>query len=186
MSFFSKLLDGGKGEAQDKNEANAGKLWDLFGTESAFGKSQLFKGLAALDTGKTNALANASKYGTQATNQILAGQKQTDAANTASLASKGLLNTTVGANMQAQTQSVTNNSLSTLGEKLGLLNANIETDYAAKKNAGLQTLAQYAMGTVGTASSITPQYQGGQGLAGGIGQGLGTALGAWAGSKFGG
>lgn len=186
MGFLKNMLDGGAGEAQKKNEANASWLKGLLGTQYGQGSDYLQQGMQALDTGYQGQKAEVSKYGEQATNQILAGQKATTGANTQGLVSKGLYNTSVGANMAAQTQSVTNNSLSSLAENLGLMNANIEGNYASQKQQGFQTLADYAMNKVNVASGITPQYSGGQGLLGGLGSGLGQALGSFAMGGFGG
>ena len=186
MGFLKNILDGGAGEAPKKNEANASWLKGLLGTQYGQGSEYLQQGMQALDQGYAGQKAEVSKYGEQATQQILAGQKQTNAANTQSLVSKGLSNTSVGANMAAQTQGMTNSSLGSLAENLGLMNANIEGNYAQQKQQGFQTLADYAMNRVNVASGITPQYSGGQGLLGGLGSGLGQALGGWGMGQLGG
>jgi len=177
MGFLKNMLDGGQGEAQKKNEANAAWLKGMLGTQHAKGAGYLQSGMQALDTGYAAQKAMTAKYGEQATNQILAQQKATTAANTQGLVSKGLYNTSVGANMAAQTQSVASNSLSSLAENLGLMQSNIEGQYAAQKQQGFQSLADYAMNKVGMAQQVTPQYQGGTGLMAGLGEGLGSALG---------
>ena len=185
MSFFKNLLDGGAGEAQKKNEANAAKNMAMLGAQYAFGEGQLMKGLAGLDQSYAAQKQSISGYGTQAANKILEQGTAGMAANKSSMVNKGLYNTSVGANMNAQTQAVTNSSLSTLGENLGLMNANIEQQHGAAKNSAYQSLAQYAMSKVGMAGQLTPQYQGGQGLLGGIGQGLGQLAGMAAGASIG-
>jgi hypothetical protein len=177
MGFLKNMLDGGAGEAQKKNEANAAWLKGMLSTQHAKGQGYMESGMQALDTGYAAQKAMTAKYGEQATNQILAQQKATTAANTQGLVSKGLYNTSVGANMAAQTQSVASNSLSSLAENLGLMQSNIEGQYAAQKQQGFQSLADYAMNKVGMAQQVTPQYQGGTGIMAGLGEGLGSAIG---------
>jgi hypothetical protein len=178
MGFFKNLLDGGVGEAQKKNEANAAKNLALLGTQYGFGQGQLLKGLAGLNTSYLNQKAALASYGQQAAKGIIESGTATQAKQKSSLAAKGMLNTSVGANLAQQAQAGTSSALSSLGENLGMLHANVEQQYGAQKMAGLQNLANYAMSKVGMASQITPQYQGGKGLIAGIGEGIGQAIGS--------
>ena len=186
MGFFKNLLDGGASEAMKANKANAAKNQALLGTQYGFGQGQLLKGLAGLDTSYQNQKAALASYGQQAAKGIIESGAATQAKQKSSLAAKGMLNTSVGANLAQQAQAGTSSALSSLGENLGMLHANVEQQHGAQKMAGLQNLANYAMSKVGMASQITPQYQGGTGLLAGLGQGLGALAGGGLGSLAGG
>ena len=180
------ILDGGASKAMKANMANAANLAAMLGTQYGIGSSALYKGLAGLDTSYQNQKAALAGYGQQAAKGIIESGAATQAKQKSSLAAKGMLNTSVGANLAQQAQAGTSSALASLGENLGLMHANVEQQYGAQKMAGLQNLANYAMSKVGMASQITPQYQGGTGLLAGLGQGLGALAGGGLGSLAGG
>lgn len=184
MGFFKNLLDGGASEANKKNAATAAGLSSMLASQHGFGQSQLLKGLAGLDTSYQNQKAALAGYGQQAAKGIIESGTATQAKQKSSLAAKGMLNTSVGANLAQQAQAGTSSALASLGENLGLMHANVEQQHGAQKMAGLQSLANYAMGKVGMASQIAPQYQAGTGLLGGIGAGLGQIAGGALGGLF--
>lgn len=177
MSFLKNLLDGGAGEAQAKNEANSANLSSMLATQYGLGSGYLQQMLDAIDTGHMDAKANLASAGTTATNQIIEQGKKTLAASKQGLISKGLGSTTIGANLANQTQGETSAALGSLGEKLGALHAGLDMQHASSKAGGLQSLASFAMSKVGMGNAITPQYQGGQGLMGGLGAGIGQYIG---------
>lgn len=186
MSFWKNLLDGGVSQAQKANEKNAAIQAATLGQQYGLGESSLNKGLAALDSAYGAQKQSISQYGQQASNQIIEGGVAQNAANTQSLVGKGLYNTSVAQNMAQQTQGGVNTALASLGQNLGLLNANIEGQYGAQKNAAYQNFAQYAMSKVGAQAAITPQYQAsGGGLLAGLGTAVGGALGGPIGAGLG-
>lgn len=179
MSLFSNFLDGGAGEAQKKNEANASWLKQEFGGAKSLGQTMLMKALAGLDTGYTNASNELSKAGETATTQILGQGKQALAAGQQSLINSGFSGS-IGAQLPGQVAAQTNQSLAGLGEALGAQKANLATNYANSKFSATQNFASWLMGSVNTASAITPQYQAaGPGFLGAFGESLGNAAGSW-------
>ncbi len=187
MSFFKDLLDGGAASAQKANEKNAAILSATLGQQYGAGANYLDKGLATLDSSYAAQKQSIAQYGQQASNQIVEGGVAQNAANNQSLVGKGLYNTSVAQNMAQQTQGGVNTALASLGQNLGLMNANVEAQYGAQKNAAYQNFAQYAMSKVGAKNAITPQYQAsGGGLLSGLGTIAGAALGGPLGAALGG
>lgn len=177
MSWLKNILDGGAGEAQKKNEANSANLASMLSTQYGLGMGFLQQMLQQYDDSYADAKASLSSAGTVATNQIIEGGKQTNAANNQSLIDSGLGSTTLKQNMANQTQGQVSNALAGLGEQLGAQNAGLAMQHASNKAGGLMSLADFAMSKVGQQNAITPQYTGGQGLLGGLGSGLGQMLG---------
>jgi len=179
--FLESLLLGTENEAQKKNEASTVSNMAALATQYGFGQSQLFKGLAALNKGYTNAQGILAKQGQTATNQILASKKQTDATNAQSLVSKGLFNTSIQGNLANQSQAMTAQALGGLAEALGTQQANLAVGQANAQQGAYQSLAQFAVNKVAMQANLTPQYQGTPGalggLAGGFAQAYGTKLG---------
>lgn len=181
MSFLKKtltsFLDGGASEAQGKNEASAAYNQQLLNTQHGLGMAWLHQVLAQNDEGFADAKANLATAGHTATNQILANQEKVLAGNKQSLISKGLGNTTIGANMASQVHGQTSTALTGLAEGVGAQNAALSMQHASNQASGLQSLAQFAMGKVSAQNAITPQYSAsGPGFLAGAGQAAGQIL----------
>lgn len=188
MGWFKDALGGTTGEAEKKNTANAKANLALLDTQYGYGLQAQLAGKSGLETSFANAAGILAKQGQAATNQILAGGKQTLDAGTQGLIDKGLYNTSMAANLGTQVQGQTNQAMLQLHEGLGAQQAGLEIDKGKTLNAANQTLAQYAMNKVTAQANITPTYTGQPGalagVAGGVGQGLGMAAGSKLASLF--
>lgn len=181
MSFLKDFLVGTTGAAEKANKASAATLMAAFGANSSYGQEALLKGLTGLETAYANAEGVLAKQGQAATNQILAGQKQTIDSGTQGLIDKGLYSTSAAGNLASQVQGQTNQSLLQLHEGLGAQQAGLQVSKGQVLNSAQQTLAQYAANKTEQQANITPQVTGQPGflagVAGGVGQGLGQAAG---------
>ena len=188
MGFFKDFLGGTTGAAAKANKASHKANMALLNKQYAYGESALLKGLSGIQTGYANAAGMISKQGQAATNQILAGQKQTVDAGTQGLIDKGLYNTSAAGNMANQAQAQTNQQLMQLHESLGAQQAGLEVGKAGAMNNAQMNLAQYAMSKAKNQHAMTPQYTGQPGflanVAAGVGQGLGKGIGKWASGGF--
>lgn len=185
MGFFKDFLGGTTGAAEKANKANHKANMALLNKQYAYGESALLKGLSGIQTGYANAAGMLAKQGQAATNQILAGQKQTVDAGTQGLIDKGLYNTSAAGNMANQAQAQTNQQLMQLHEGLGAQQAGLEVGKAGAMNNAQMNLAQYAMSKATNQSAMTPQYTGQPGFLAGMAGGVGQALGSWATGGFG-
>lgn len=185
MGFFKDFLGGTTGAAEKANKAYAAANMATLGKQYGYGQEMLLKGLAGIETGYGNAAGILAKQGQAATNQILAGQKQTVDAGTQGLIDKGLYNTSAAGNLASQAQAQTNQQLLQLHEGLGAQQAGLEVGKANAMNSASMGLAQYAAQKVAAQQSGTPQVTGQPGflagVAGAAGQALGGSIGKWAG-----
>lgn len=185
MGGMKDLWDGGQSTAWKKNEANAAALKGMLETQYGLGMAKWLEALGAIDTGHANAMLNLDMAGETATAQILENQEQVLGGTKADMVSAGLSGTTVGSNLNAQTAKGTSMALAALQEALGGQKAGIELQTGSAKAGVLGNIANFAMNKVGQAADITPHYQGGTGLAAGLGQALGSVGGAFAGKALG-
>jgi hypothetical protein len=137
------------GAAADKsamkaNKANIAGIGGLYDKQYGSAWGSLLKANQATEQGYEAAKYAASVAGHQSQVDILNTGTQAGAAVQADLTGKGLGNTTLVGNAANQVASMTQANLAKHGEQTAMINAGIETNYAAAKASGYGALANLA------------------------------------------